>query len=677
MIIFFQIIKYSSLQQYASWRGEESEEMIARMFIMMLLNNSILSEFGSLGKSSSFRRLQDNLVQLLPEMTASQYTSCFSSFVWLGVDHTSSTYVSFISHLDDIPSEDFTISTLHILSDCLHRLPRPDLSMIKYIYPRLKALMEDDCVIAADRETSFSLIYLGHIGIPDIDIGIWLSQKILKIAETTDILKNSFSASWAIRFCYDMMKLIFETNPTPFFLNNAFVPKGHSEKVLQLKSIIKDLKDLVIVCLMDLHDNLIASDVARVANSALRLGIYHLPWADMIKQRSLELFFDETLSIAQRLQVLIGLRYLDMDHETHEKIERMILTMLKDADVYSLCCVLKYLSHEKVHNPDLIALCGDKIVQTIDQIIEYSNLSRRLFPFLAKYAIAMQDEDKHLFLQTKLLALENNFHSELIWKYIINQKTWLDSSAKLLARITKYVSWCTVRQYMTILSKGAENHCWKNFKYRLRIQGRWKGETLEAVRSFENVVAKRYYSIIETNDEFDLVLNLSHRITSINPRIVCLKTLMRSVETTSEKMLLNSDDVRRLVTVLSLILIPQGYVSSRVVNRIIDSFDQSADVVEREKYMERLLRFTSIWISSESEEVTSPLKNKIQDLVQRKMDLLTVKRNLESNVYIIESLCCLEIFPEAALVDLLKMDTMARLDRIIAKSGELYYQSCS
>ena len=663
--IFFQIIIYTSLQQeYASW---QYEDMIPGIFVNLLLNDSRVSEFESLGKSSCFQRLQDHLVQLLPEMTASQFTSCFSGFVWLGADPTNSTIVSFISHVDDFPIKDFTINTLHILSVCLMRVGRPDLLIVKYIYPRLKALIEDGRVIDPERKSLFSLIFMGHVGIPDIDTGIWLSQQILKIVETSDHLKDPFMAGWCLKFCSSMISVMKESDPGLNFINSTLVSNSHSERLSELASAKEKLTDIVIINLMDICDSLMGNDVARVAGSAYRLGIYGLPWADMIKQRSLDLLFDETLPVAQRLSALIGLKgYVEMDNETSQKVERVILTMLDDADVWSTTHVLDYLGHVQVNSPDLVAQCEKKILQTFDKMMEYRILSKRLFVFLVN--CPMQDANKHLTLQSKLLDKEHIlFNQDLILDYIITQKLWLHTSAQVLDRVTEHTACGSFRHYVGILNVVAENRKWSSFTSRLKRNREFQGKTVKAVSAFEMCCAIRYFRAAEANDELDNLLYLSCKLISIRPSMLCQNTLMKSVEKATGSMLFKPKNFSRLLYILCQINIEPGCISARVFNRLLDAFDQPD--IAHEKDAERMLVVTRNWFSVETEKVTAPLKGKIHEVLCRKLYLLTANKSLIATVFNIESLCVLGIFPEAALVDLLNVDTMAKLDEIIDESG--------
>ena len=119
---------------------------------MMRYNNIDIKEFSELEQNPTFQKLKEKLVASLEEMTPTEFVVCFSSLIWLGTPCTSSTVVNFKAKVDDIPAQDFGIFELHMLSVCLKALNRPDVLVLKYVYPGLKSFIESGKSVPNDKK---------------------------------------------------------------------------------------------------------------------------------------------------------------------------------------------------------------------------------------------------------------------------------------------------------------------------------------------------------------------------------------------------------------------------------------------------------------------------------------------------------------------------------------------
>lgn len=666
-----QMIIYKDLNQRYGWLAEE---IIPSMYVSLILNDTRVAEFESLGKVPAFQKLQENLMQLHKKMTVGQFVSCLSAFVWLGVPATSPAIVTLMSELENFSSEDFTVLSLHILSVCLLSFGRPDVLIVLHIYPKLKGLIEDGRKIANDKKTLFSLIFLGHLKIRDSSLGVWLTQQILKIDEETDHLKDPFLAAMCMKFCRDM-KMVAAALDSEHFSYFSSHSKSINTDSKDLVTNIQTLIDRVIISLMDVHDCLSCLDIGRAAYGAQFFNIYDMPWADLLKKRSLELIFDEDLPVGQKVHALTGLGRCDsMDTETLKKIDEFILNNINVVDALSASHILYFLSYQEKRNKYVLAACEKKIVEDFEKMVGFRTLSRRLFTFLAE--CPMQDTNIHVHLQRKLLELETyNYDHDLILYYLINQKYWLKTSPAVLNKVSGDLGLCKLNDYNKILRVASYDSCWLHFRKRmfnLKTNNLMAIKTNQAILRFETNIAKRYFSIVEGNDSFNFVLNYSSKIQAVNPIIGCSRAVIRAFEKSSE---IAAIDETRFKDFLHIIEVQQGTVSPKLFEKVFDAFATkiAGEVSDKSTSIcDVMLKKTAQWFCVESDKVTAPLKEKIQDAFATKLDILLKDRDAAKTVTNMCRLCCLGILPEIALLELLNVDALSKLDEKLEEQGNEY-----
>ena len=653
----FQMIIYTDLGQKYAWLAED---IIPGIFVYLLLNDVEVSEFKYLEKAPAFRKLQDNLVELLDQMTVPQYTACMSGLVWLGLEAASPTLVSFMSKLPEFPDEDFSVLILHILSVCMLSFERPEILLTKYIYPRLKAFMENNTSeIPNDKKTMFSLMFLAHCRLPDLEVNVWLTEQVLKIVEETDHLKDPFLASFATKFCRDIRRTTEDFSPRSLYRNMALDidSEGVSEGLDELTNLDQKLLDIVITNLMENYNTLSCSDVARVAHNANKLGIARMPWAEFIQKRSLDLIMSEKLSVGQLAQAISGLKDCkSLDKDMCDQIETIILDVIDKADVTSTAFLLDYVTYQPTENHKLLRACQLKVIEHIDNMVGYRMLSRRMYQFLGKYP--MENQNDHMILQTKLMQVDNiSFHDDMILRYLISLNNWIPTSPTLLNTLTRQLGYCSFKDYFRLLCNAGN---WISFRKNLVANGKMDRATFSAITNFEINIGKRYFRTIDSMERLSDILYLTYKIAAFNPRIICMKTLMKIVEKYTDVEPLEEAHIGIFTKILE---VREGIISPKMFDRILDAYASMKE--ERPVIGNNVLEIICKWFCCEPEHVTEPFRAKVNDILQSNIEFLTNLDKLTTRVRNMESLCMLGVFPKEALFDLLNVDTLSKLDTVI------------
>ena len=649
------MIVYKNLQLKYNWLAES---VIPSTFLHLTFNELDVVEFKDLEESSAFRKLQENVISMKDQMNVAEFVGCLSGFLWLGVAMTSTTIRSFITELDELPNKDFSILSLHILAVCLLRFSRPDMLMARYIYPRLKHIIESGQDIPNDKKTLFSLIFLGHVSIPDIDVGIWLLQQVLKIVQQTDYLTDPFLAGMTFKFLYDLKNLEGDYNPESFYQNMTAGAIVSAKKYEELLSHSKQLLDIAIIKVMDICDNLSGCDIARIAHSSIHYrGVYYLPWGDIIRKRSLDIILAGNLPVGELMQALEGLRGLSLEEEAQNKIEKIILASIDKADVSSLSYIFAHLSRYGTDNQLLVAACERKITENLSKMLNFRILCKRVFYFLS--VVEIENEDFHTFVQSRLIAADLLSISDFVLSYLISQKTWLPSSIELLDMISQAFAYSSLRDLVRILYKITD---WPEMKRNLYVNGSMGSDVklFNAIQNFEIQLGKRYYKAIKENKSLPNVLWLSHKLKISLPEIVCMKTVMDIVEKRSQKEQMNENNFSLLSSIID---VGQESISPEFIDQLLSDFASCQS--SRLHIYDNMLKFFCQWYCKESDDVTATVKDKLQGILQAKLDVLIESRNVSRRVINLCYLCCLGVFPEATLMDTLNVDALRRLDEFL------------
>ena len=660
MLVTFQMIIYTKLGQKHAWLAED---IIPGIYVYLLLNDVEVSEFKYLENSSAFMKLQHNLEEFLDQMTVPQFAACMSGLVWLGCEASNPTQVNFMSKLPEFCDEDFTILSIHILAVCLMSFERPEILLTKYIYPRLKAFMKNAEEIPNDKKTLFSLMFLAHCRLPDLDVSVWLSEQVLKIVEETDHLKDPFLASMALRFCQDIRRSKLEFSPKSLWRNMALDidHEDVSEGLDELTNLDQKLLDTVITHLMESYNTLSCSDVARVMHCADRMGMRMMPWVEFIHKRSLDLIMSGTLSVGQLAPVISGLKYVkSLDKNMMSEIENLILRVIDKADVSSTAFLLDYVSNQPIENHKLVRACQLKVIEHLDNMVSYRMLSKRMYQFLGKYP--MESQTDHMVLQTKLMKVDNiSFHDDMILEYLISMNNWIPTSPMLLNTLTNQLGYCSFKDYFRLLCKAIH---WLDFKKNLKANGMVNRETFSAITNFEINIGKRYFRAIESMERLSDILYLTLKLYVFNPKIPCMKTLMKMVEKFTDLKPLEESELGLLTKFLK---VKEGVISPKMFDRILDSYVSMKEerlIVDNMILQELICK----WFCCEPDHITEPFRERVNNVLQPHIDELCTTRDkmtLPTRVRNMESLCLLGIFPKEALFDLLNLDMLSQLDSLI------------
>ena len=622
---------------------------------MMRLNNIDIKEFSELEQNPTFQKLKEKLVASLEEMTPTEFVVCFSSLIWLGIPYTSSTVVNFMAKVDDIPAQEYDIFSLHLLLVCLKALNRPDVLVLKYVYPGLKSFIESGKSVPNDKKVLFSLLFLGQSERADADVMIWLSQNVLKIIKESDLL-NSYLVTILMGFCRNIA-YFFKTFPWLEYKCRVESPEKHEE----LFSYFKELTDIAIIKVIELQESLTPLAVSRITAGALSMQIYHLPWADVVRQRSLDLVLDPNLSFVQLAPALHGLTFFEMDAETVQKVENRILYSIEDINFSSLSNVLEYLIVHRTNNTFLLEKCENEITKCLSTLLSNRALSIVLYSFLSRYP---SDNDSfHAAFQSEHTNTTTwSFQYSGILKYLLNQKSWLPISTDLLDRVAQKVAWCRLPEFFRIVSCAAN---WNSMKQNLQDSDQMDAKLAGVIQDFEMEVCKRYYGVLNEASCISDLVHLTMHVMKISSHMIFTKDFVNAFESLLEKDHLDTRTLEKLVKTTKNMDLSRDSFSVDVIDYLLDSLSTlEADAVT-EACFNNLLNFFSFWFCSGPDEETNKIRGKLQDVLQSRADLFLKGRNDLTKLMNLEHLCCLGAFPEAALVDTLNVDALTRLDDLL------------
>ena len=622
---------------------------------MMRLNNIDIKEFSELEQNPTFQKLKEKLVASLEEMTPTEFVVCFSSLIRLGTPYTSSTIVNFMAKVDDIPAQEFGIFELHMLSVCLKALNRPDVLVLKYVYPGLKSFIESGKSVPNDRKVLFSLLFLGQSERDDADVMIWVSQNVLKIIKESDLL-NSYLVTILMGFCKNIA-YFFKTLPRQEYKCRVKSPEKHEE----LFSYFKELTDIAIIKVIELQESLTPLAVSRITARALSMQICHLPWADVVRQRSLDLVLDPNLSFVQLAPALHGLTVFEMDAETVQKVENRILYSIEDINFSSLSYVLEYLIVHRTNNKFLLEKCEKEITKCLSTLLSNRDLSIVLYSFLSIYP---SDNDSfHAAFQSEHTKITTwSFQHSGILKYLLNQKSWLPISTDLLDRVAQKVAWCGRHECFRIVSWAAN---WNSMKQNLQDSDQMDAKLAGVIQDFEMEVCKRYYGVLNEASCISDLVHLTKHVMNISSHMIFTKDFVNAFESLLEKDHLDTWALEELAKTIKNMDLSRDSFSVDVIDYLLDSLSTlEADAVT-EAWFNNLLKFFSFWFCSGPDEETNKIRGKLQDVLQSRADQFLKGRSDLTKLMNLEHLCCLGAFPEAALMDMLNVDALTRLDELI------------